>query len=81
MPEVDTRELAVIPGGPKLARTPVAGVASRDNSPSLRELPPSPELNDHAASSAHQVRSLRLSSPCSSAGPWQDTGRGQGHIA
>ncbi len=53
MPEVDTRELDRIPGGPKLARTPIGSVHSR--APSPRQLPPSPQLQDHTMSPMQQV--------------------------
>ena len=55
MPEVDTKELDRIPGGPKLARTPIGPVKS--GMPSPRELPPSPQLQDNTMSPMQQVPS------------------------
>lgn len=55
MPDVDTRELGIIPGGPKLARTPIGPVNS--GAPSPRQLPPSPQLQDTIMSPMQQVPS------------------------
>ncbi len=56
MPDVDTRELDIIPGGPKLARTPIGPAHS--GAPSMRQLPPSPQLQDSTMSPLKQVHKL-----------------------
>ncbi|BDA49326.1 probable kinetochore protein spc7 at C-terminar half [Coccomyxa sp. Obi] len=53
MPDVDTRELDMIPGGPKLARTPIGPAHS--GAPSMRQLPPSPQPRDNTMSPVQQV--------------------------
>lgn len=53
MPDVDTRELDMIPGGPKLARTPIGPAHS--GATSMRQLPPSPQPQDKTMSPVQQV--------------------------
>lgn len=62
MPDVDTRELDIIPGGPKLARTPIGPAHS--GARSVQQLPSSPQPHDNTMSPEQQVHSWLISSPC-----------------